>query len=199
MQYNSEFQYTLTQVPYIEEYVDRIIETTQQGIERFKRSKGMHNHAAHIGNVTWMFSQYNMYSLFSNNQDFYEIYKSLIVAIREYFNITNTEIPPQLWLQSWINGHTSSQILTSHNHDWPIHGYISIDPKNTDTVFTDSPNGNELYRIKNRVGQIYVGPGARFHHVELLEPFVGERITFGYDLEYRDRIIDNMGFIPIIL
>jgi hypothetical protein len=67
------------------------------------------------------------------------------------------------------------------------------------TVFTDKPNGKELYRVENKVGQIYIGPGYRFHHVEMLEPFAGERITFGFDLENRDRIIDNMGLIPIII
>lgn len=199
MYYNAEFQYTLMQVPYIEEHIDRIKELTQQGIHRFKQSRGMHNHAMRNDNLTWMFTQYNIYSLCSNNQHFYEIYKSLIGAIREYFNITNTEIPSQLWLQSWVNGHTPKQVLKSHNHDWPIHGYISIDPKKSETVFTDAPNGKELYRVQNKIGQIYVGPGSRFHHVELLEPFEGERITFGYDVEYRDRILDNMGFIPIIL
>jgi hypothetical protein len=199
MYFNTEFQYTLTQIPYIENHIDQIKEITRSGIDRFKRNRGMQNHSAHAGNLTWMFNQYNLFALYSNNQHFYEIYKNLISAIREYFNVTGTDVPSQLWLQSWVNGHTKNQILKSHNHEWPIHGYISIDPKHTETVFTDAPNGNELYRITNKVGQIYVGPGSRFHHVELLEPFEGERITFGYDVEYRDRILDNMSFIPIIL
>lgn len=199
MYYNEQYQYMLIDIPHIAENIDNIMRMTQVGVEKFKRKFNQTNHVARNDNITWQFANYNVYGLCSCNQWFYEIYKSQIEAIREYFKMSNTEVPNQLWLQSWINSHTPTQVLKSHNHDWPWHGYISIDPKKSHTVFTDKPNGTELYRVENKIGQLYIGPGHRFHHVELLEPFMGERITFGFDLECNDRIMDNIGFLPVII
>jgi len=189
----------LIDVPYIAENIEDIKRMTAVGVDKFKRKFNLKNHANSTDNITWQFSNYNVYSVCSCNQWFYNIYKNLVTGIREYHTLSNTPIPSQLWMQSWINSHTPKQVLKSHNHDWPLHGYISIEPMKSCTVFTDKPNGKELYRVENKVGQIYIGPGYRFHHVEMLEPFAGERITFGFDLENRDRIIDNMGLIPIII
>ena len=197
--YNDEYQYMTVQVPHIEQNISDIQRMTWLGVDKYKRKFGAQNHALGTDNITWHFGNYNVFGLCSCNQWFYDIYKSLLDVIREYHARTGIEIPPQLWLQAWINSHTPKQVLKSHNHDWPLHGYISIDPKKSQTVFTDKPNGKELYRIDNKIGQIYIGPGHRFHHVEVLEPFDGERITFGFDLEHRDRIFDNIGFVPIML
>lgn len=199
MYYNDEFKYMLVDIPHIAENIENIKRITQVGVDKFKRKFNQVNHNARNDNITWQFMNYNVYGLCGCNEWFYNIYKSQIEAIREYFKISQTEVPHQLWLQSWINSHRPNQVLKSHNHDWPWHGYISIDPKQSDTVFTDKPNGTELYRVKNKVGQLYIGPGYRFHHVEVLEPFEGERITFGFDLEFNDRIMDNIGFLPIII
>lgn len=197
--FNEEWQYLTMPIPHVEENIENIKRITQLGVDKFKRKFNQTNHHARNDNITWQFMNYNVYGVCSCNQWFYDIYKSQIEAIKLYFELTKTEVPDQLWLQSWINSHTPGQVLKSHNHDWPWHGYISIEPKKSDTVFTDKPGGQELYRVNNKVGQIYIGPGYRFHHVELLEPFDGERITFGFDLECRDRIFDNIGFLPIIL
>lgn len=199
MYFNEEFQYLTMDIPVIGENLENIKRITQLGVDRFKRKFSQTNHAVRNDNITWQFMNYNVYSICACNEWFYEIYTHQISAIKQYFELTKTEIPHQLWLQSWINSHKPNQVLKSHNHDWPVHGYISIDPKNTETIFTDKPNGEELYKVKNKIGQIYVGPGHRFHHVQVLEPFDGERITFGFDLEYNDRIFDNIGFIPIII
>lgn len=199
MYYNEEFKYLVAPIPHVEENIENIRRITALGVDKFKRKFNQINHTRSTDNITWQFGSYNVYGLCSCNEWFYNIYQTQIEVIREYFRLTNTEVPNQLWLQSWINSHTPNQVLKTHNHDWPWHGYISIDPKKSFTVFTDKPNGKELYRIENKVGQIYMGPGWRFHHVEVVEPFEGERITFGFDLEYRDRIFDNIGFMPIIL
>lgn len=199
MYFNEEFQYLTMTIPGVEENLENIKTITQLGVDKFKRKFQQTNHMVRNDNITWQFTNYNVYNVCSCNQWFYDIYKTQIFAIKEYFKLTNQEVPDQLWLQSWINSHTPNQVLKTHNHDWPWHGYISIDPKNTRTVFTDKPNGKELYSVENKVGQLYIGPGYRFHHVEVLEPFEGERITFGFDLEYRDRIMDNIGFVPVIL
>jgi hypothetical protein len=199
MYYNEEFNYMVVDIPHIAENINNIKRITQLGVEKFKRKFNQSNHSPRNDNITWQFANYNVYGICGCNEWFYNIYRSQIEAIREYFKVSNTEVPHQLWLQSWINSHTPNQVLKSHNHDWPWHGYISIDPKISDTVFTDKPGGKELYRIQNKIGQLYIGPGHRFHHVEVLEPFEGERITFGFDLEFNDRIMDNIGFLPIII
>jgi hypothetical protein len=199
MYYNEEFQYMLIDVQHIRDNLEDIQRITQLGVDKYKRKFNLKNNSNGSDNLTWQFGNYNVYGLCSCNQWFYDIYKTLINGLREYYKLSNNQIPKQLWMQSWINSHTPDQVLTTHNHDWPLHGYISIEPKESDTVFTDTPNGTELYRVKNKVGQIYIGPGYRFHHVEISEPFEGERITFGFDLEHRDRIFDNIGFMPVIL
>lgn len=199
MYYNDEFKYLLVNIPGIAENLDNIKRITQLGVDKFKRKFSQTNHHVRNDNITWQFMNYNVYGLCSCNEWFYDMYVAQVNVIKQYFKLTNTTVPRQLWLQSWINSHTPKQVLKSHNHDWPWHGYISIDPKNTYTVFTDKPNGTELYRIKNEPGNIYIGPGHRFHHIEVVEPFEGERITFGFDLECTDRIMDNIGFVPIIL
>ena len=199
MYYNEEFKYVLFDIPAIVEQQKTILWQGDQGMTRFKESKGILRQNPLPNNLTWYFKEYNIFSLCAGQQGFYDIYKGLVEGIRYYFEVTKTPVPPQLWLQSWINSHKPKDILKTHNHDWPLHGYISVEPKDSETVFTDNPNGTELYRIKNKVGQVYFGPGWRFHHVEVLSPFEGERVTYGFDLEYRDRIIDNRGLFPVIL
>ncbi len=199
MYYNSEYQYMTFDVPHVVENIVDIQRMTDIGIDKFKRKFNARNYAVGTDNITWQFANYNVFGLCSCNQWFYDIYTSLIDGIRQYHELAGIERPKQLWLQAWINSHKNGQVLKTHNHDWPLHGFMAIDPKKSHTVFTDKPNGKELYRVENKVGQFYIGPGSRFHHVEILEPYEGERITFGFDLEHRDRIFDNMGFIPIII
>ena len=82
-------------------------------------------------------------------------------------------------------------MLNWHSHQWDYHGYISIDPKKTRTVFSD-------YEIKNEVGNIYIGPGDREHKVIVDENFDTPRITLGFDvsLETED-LNDTISLIPI--
>jgi len=199
LEYNEQWDFGVKQIPYIVENIDDIRTATLDGVERFKHAKGIRGYQAMTNNITWYFKDYNVYSLCACNTHFYKLYTELVQVVREYFEISKKEKPNQLWLQSWINSHKSNDTLKSHNHEWPIHGYVSIDPMKTQTVFTDKPNGVELYRVDNKVGQIYIGPGFRYHHVEVLEPFKGDRITYGYDLEFRERILENMGLIPVVL
>jgi hypothetical protein len=74
--------------------------------------------------------------------------------------------------------------LDWHGHGFDYHGYISIDPKNTYTDFKD-------YRIDNKAGQIYFGPGHRSHKVVALEAYEGKRITLGFDIVSTN----NHGFV----
>jgi hypothetical protein len=199
MYFNEEFKYMLFDIPVIQENQERVLRVCNGGILRFKTSKGLTNHNPKPNNLTWYFTEYNIFGLCACSQEFYDIYSDLIRGMRAYFQEFQIPMQKQLWLQSWVNSHKPHEVLKSHNHDWPWHGYISIDPKDSETVFTDKPNGTELYRIKNKIGQVYFGPGHRFHHVVVNSPFQGERVTLGFDLENRERILDNRGFFPIVL
>lgn len=140
---------------------------------------------------TWSYHKYNIFSLTAPSSAFYTIYTELRNIIREQLGDDQ-----QLWLQSWINYHNQDQLLNWHAHEFPYHGYISIDPKDTKTVF-------ENYEILNKPGQIYFGPGYRHHMVEAITPFQGVRTTIGFDVLFNpttavDRPYTNMSLIPLL-
>jgi hypothetical protein len=56
-----------------------------------------------------------------------------------------------------------------------------------------------MYEVQNEPGQIYLGPGHRYHHVRVDEDYDNERITLGFDLQDSNMISENFSFIPIIL
>ena len=138
---------------------------------------------------TWNYHRYNVFSLTSTNMLFYKLFKELKYHIRSYIGDDRP-----LWIQSWLNFHSPEQILKKHGHDWPYHGYISIDPKDTTTVF-------EQFEIQNIPGQIYMGPGGEGynHYVRIDKPYEGKRITIGFDVEDRKNTSSsNLGLIPLI-
>lgn len=119
---------------------------------------------------TWSYNSYNLFALATGDELFYGLYKEIRDAVRDF---TGSDEP--MWMQSWLNYHTTGDLLKTHNHVWDFHGYVSVDPKKTHTVFMDTS-------IQNKVGQIYVGKGHREHYVEADEPFDGMRITIGFDV-----------------
>ena len=145
---------------------------------------------------TWSYSKYNIFALTAPSTNFYKIYIELRNVIRTQLG---TDRP--LWLEAWVNYHKHDEVLDWHHHDFDYHGYISIDPKQSNTVF-------ENYSIKNKPGQIYFGPGNRLHKVEVLESFEGVRTTIGFDVHtipdspliknYIERPFVNMSLIPLL-
>ena len=92
-----------------------------------------------------------------------------------------------------------NEVLERHNHpDCLFHGYISIDPKDTETEFED-------YTIANETGNLYIGDAGIMHQVNVLSPFEGKRITIAFDIEdeknfkkhMRDILDVNTGFMPV--
>lgn len=118
---------------------------------------------------TWNYGRYNIFSLTSTNPLMYQLFQELKINVREHIG------DGPLWMQSWLNLHRPDQVLGWHDHLWKWHGYISIDPKNTKTIFED-------WEISNKVGQIYFGTGHIKHKVEVLEPYDGFRVTLGFDV-----------------
>lgn len=143
--------------------------------------------------ATKFYYLYNFFTIASCNSTVYELYLQLLNCFRDY------GVESSAWMQCWMNIHKQDQVLTSHSHDYPIHGYVSLSSHNTSTVFTDSHNGTELYRIDNKPMQVYIGPGHRHHHVVVNQSYDDERITLGFDLQLSDTITENFSFIPIVL
>tara|TARA_X000000368_G_scaffold263195_1_gene208348 strand:- start:474 stop:986 length:513 start_codon:yes stop_codon:yes gene_type:complete len=149
----------------------------------------LNNAISFLGDVdpTWTYDKYNLFGLTSPTQVFYDLYKELRGFVYDY-----TGEVDQLWMQSWVNYHMPDQLLKRHNHAYPIHGYISVDPKLTKTSFDN-------YEIQNRIGDVYIGPGGRYHSVELMEPFYTPRITIGFDVtDNPTKATGNLGMIPFI-
>lgn len=119
---------------------------------------------------TWNYRFYNTFCITSASRLFYELLTDLKKIIREY---AGHDQP--LWFQCWINYHHPHQLLDWHDHNWSFHGYISIDPKESQTIF-------DHYTINNQIGNIYIGPGNRRHKVESSVKFNSPRITLGFDV-----------------
>lgn len=146
---------------------------------------------------TWTYDRYNIFAFTAPSTAFYNIYTELRNVVRGQLGDDRP-----LWFQAWLNFHTYDQLIHRHHHDFEYHGYISLDPKKTKTVFDD-------YEIINKPGQLYFGPGyERHHHVEAIEPFEGVRTTLGFDihttpqskliLEYVERPFSNMSLMPLL-
>jgi hypothetical protein len=120
---------------------------------------------------TKFYRYYNTFCITAGSENYYNLFSELKSNIRYYHNQSDA-----LWLQSWINFHRQSEVLNWHSHYESIfHGYISIDPKSSETEF-------EKFSIKNQIGNIYIGPSALKHRVNVLESFDGFRITIGFDI-----------------
>lgn len=128
-----------------------------------------------IKDSTWQYKEYNLFSLSSSSEAFWFLWRNIQIAIRKHIG---NDSPA--WMSGWLNYHSYEQVLDWHNHlGSQYHGYVSIDPKNTKTIFK---NGQDEYEIENKPGLLYIGPSARLHKVEALEKFEGHRITVAFDV-----------------
>lgn len=176
---NQEFDYKLYQSQIVVDQFDTMVSELDQAVTKFQR-------AFPRKDSTWNYKFYNTFSLTSPSPLFYELLSDLKTVIREY---VGDDRP--LWFQSWINYHQPHQLLDWHDHQWPLHGYISIDPKESTTVF-------RKYEIQNQIGNIYIGPGNREHKVESTEKFTTPRITLGFDVTFTPSSpIGQFSLIPI--
>lgn len=142
---------------------------------------------------TWGYNVYNIFAVSAGYEMFYNLYKDLQFIVRDYMQ---TDEP--LWMQSWANYQYENDLLDWHAHfDWACHGYISIDPKDSITMF-------EGFEIANEVGNIYIGPSNVQHKVYSKGQYEGRRITCGYDIGNIETLLDmqernaiNISFMPI--
>lgn len=150
-------------------------------------------------NVTWQNLNYNIFTVLGSSRFAWLLWQDLEECVRDHFAMHEVQ-RDCVWLRSWLNHHNHSQRLRSHCHDWPIHGYVSIEPQNSRTVFTSEEQGEPIYTVHNTPGTVYIGPGHRWHSVEYDSEFPGTRITLGFDIETRDRIVhDDWSLFPLAI
>ena len=187
--------YIINNFSYIKENHHHFIEYANLAHERFNFAYGTKTNFNQKSS-TWFYRYYNITCLTVGSNLYYKLFYDLQTLIRK---IANHKKP--LWYQSWLNFHKSNEVLNWHNHeDCLFHGFISIDPKNTETEFKD-------FKIKNETGKMYIGLAYKDHRVKVIKSFSGKRITVAFDVidslaytkmekKYGSNDI-NTGFIPI--
>ena len=135
---------------------------------------------------------YNLFALTSPSPLFWLLFKDIRHVVR-----TQLQTDEPLWMQCWFNYHEPHQVLKWHDHRFPYHGYVSIDPKDSTTLFKE---GDVKYEIKNEIGNIYFGKGwDRMHMVRVDSPYEGKRITLGFDIICQPDVPDDQfSIIPLL-
>ena len=135
---------------------------------------------------------YNLFALTSPSPLFWLLFKDIRTVVR-----TQLQTDEPLWMQCWFNYHEPHQVLKWHDHRFPYHGYVSIDPKDSTTLFKE---GDIKYEIKNEIGNIYFGKGwDRMHMVRVDSPYEGKRITLGFDIICQPDVPDDQfSIIPLL-
>jgi hypothetical protein len=199
---DEDMQYVIFDVPYIRNNQDNIVEHCHYSAKRIKdciaalKQKKLSEITGQ--DITWYYSIYNIFSIASGSEHFWNIYKDLVQCSNQYFEIMKLDMPRQLWAESWLNIHDSKEVLKKHDHTFDYHGYVSIDPQYTETVFLDYKDDKKvLYRLENKPGRIYIGPGRRPHFVANTKMYLNKRITLGFDLLVNRTETYNLGFIPV--
>jgi len=176
---NLKFNYRVYNSEYVKKYHSDFMLESYLAVDKF-------NHLYKDQDTTWTYSKYNIFNLTACSLNFHQLYKELIHVVKDY---TGNQGP--LWIQSWINFHKPEAVLDWHDHQFPYHGYISIEPKKSITDFKE-------FQITNEIGNIYIGHGHRPHRVVVTEPYEGERITLGFDIATEEFQTESMSFIPLV-
>jgi hypothetical protein len=198
---NEKFNYIVFDSDYIRNNQENIIEHCAISVDRIKLSassmKSVKYEQITGQDMTWWYGMYNIFNISVGSEHFATMYGIITKCANMYFNLLKKDTPRQLWMQSWINYHNSSEVLKTHDHRFPVHGYISIDPQDTETVFVK--DGKELYIVDNKPGRIYIGLGKMPHYVRNRNAYLGKRITLGFDFVMDPHKLANLGFVPILL
>ena len=136
-------------------------------------------------NITWDYNKYNIFNLCMFSKPIMHLQNILHKYI--FLFLDELEIKHDGFIiQAWLNYHTQeNQLLKNHSHFSPYHGYLSIEPLDSETIFS-SWNGKDLHTIKNKVGLLYLNVSNQhtIHRVEMKntdnlnnQP----RITLGFD------------------
>ena len=146
--------------------------------------------------TTWEYGRYNIFNLRRGNKLFDALREELVDIIKE-----NCVGVGECWVQSWLNFDTYDTVeknLLLHDHQLPVHGYISVDPKNTKTNFPYAG-----FEVVNEVGKIYIGPGRAEetekwkHEVINTSKYGGTRITIAFDVVFEHPKIESFRWFKV--
>jgi len=141
----------------------------------------------------------NTFVNFSTDPEWHNFYEQVLVSIHNYLEIYEIDDSAGLWLRSWpmiLEGENNK--IPSHSHNWDLFGYVCLGGKDCDTVFTESKDGEELYRVKNIPGQLYLGNTEVCHHVNCQKHLYEPRITIGIDVSFGCGYLpEEYNFLPI--
>ena len=186
---NISKDYMLFNLPYINKNINHFKKYAYLAHDRFKFNHGKIS-------STKAYRYYNCICLLAGSKHYYNMFKDIFKNIRKF---SKTKKP--LWFQCWLNFHEKDELLDWHNHSESLfHGYVSIDPKNTQTVF-------EKYTIVNKIGNVYIGSSNKYHKVICKNDYKDKRITIAFDVVDENTInklykkygeVDiNTSFLPI--
>ena len=176
--------YSLYSTPFVINNQASIVKSVDKAFIRFNK---IFNNA----NSTGVYNRYNIFSIGAGDLYFYTIYQLIVAAARDR---VGDDRP--LWMQCWLNYHKEDEVLDWHDHanEILLHGYLSIEPRNTVTEFRE-------FAIENKVGNLYVGLSGLEHRVRVCEPYEGIRITIAFDIiesqSQKNSAEYNLSFIPI--
>lgn len=192
--HNRTYNYCLYRSNTILENHKYFLDSSKQAYNSIKEL--LNNTSGTGTDITYSYKKYNIFSITSDSIFWYRLYEELVSFIEDYLTINNTFMNQGKWMEAWINYHTEDEVLDWHDHSYSLHGYISINPESTTTLFRD-------YEIINEIGNIYIGPGMREHKVQVNSPLVSPRVTVGFDVALEESIkgnmINNQGLHPLLI
>ena len=159
--------YKIIDIPFVKKQKNNLI---KDAVIAHKRFNFIYN-TSKSDDSTNYYKYYNFINLTFGSIYYLELFKLLKKHI---FNFTKLD---KMWMQCWLNySEKEKQVLDWHNHpECSFHGYLSIDPQNTETHF-------ENFKIKNKTGRLYIGSPNLFHKVVIKKPFKKPRITLAFDV-----------------
>ena len=195
-----------------------IINNQHEFINEIYKAKVKHQIHYPDKDLTFSYNIYNAFGITSPSKLFYQLFEELKPIILNY---VNSEF---VWLSCWINVHDNNgveEVLDWHSHDFPYHGYISINPHKTRTAFENRnaieavskylKEGGDIgdrivdeiveFEIENEIGNIYLGPGNIQHKVFIDEVFDTPRVTLGFvviDEDKASKMDTHEGFSSLI-
>lgn len=182
--------YAIFRSDFVVENQAKLIADAHVAHKRFEIARG-----ANKVDSTKGYAYYNLFALTVGSKEFFALHKQIASVIR-------CVIPDgrELWFQCWLNYHMPDEVLSWHSHEGcMIHGYLSLDPKDTSTNF-------QTFSVKNEVGKIYVGHSHQQHAVVVHTPYDTPRLTIAFDVVDAETMIDitnrygfdvNLSYMPI--
>lgn len=193
---NDNLLYNLYEIEHIVDNQEEIVKDCDTAVQKINEFLEIDTNNK---DTTWYYARYNVFSIMPGNINFFKIFKELQLCVKHYFDYYKISYDEQLWVQSWLNHHTKDTVLGRHNHFSPVHGYLSINPQDTETVFYHNDfDTTEMFYVANRPGLLYLGPGKREHSVRNKTDYEGTRYTIGFDIDDTDRSI-HLGMITLVI